>query len=302
MDGWMDGRHYCLLACLFVRSFVSLRVGRGLLAFSLLLLLFFESLLLGKSRMFELVYLAKKNKQSTAATTTMMFYIFYRSSWLVSVTILLCFISSSSSALPSPKSEIWKRATASSSSPIPPSKDRFYTAPPDFANSPPGTVLRLRSAPSNLTSIVGNCSAAYNLLYRTTDSRYNASWAVTTLFIPFSNTTATNNHSALLSYQIPYDSADVNASPSYALYSSPPSDISKALSKGWYVSVPDYEGPLARSLQVYSRDTRRLIRFEQCSTLDLGCPHLFDMPCGGIPGERLPANGQLNSKSNMRQS
>lgn len=49
----------------------------------------------------------------------------------------------------------------------------------------------------------------------------------------------------LLSYQIPYDSADVDASPSYSLYSSPPPDIAAALGFGWYVNVPDFEGPLA---------------------------------------------------------
>ncbi|OCL06421.1 putative lipase 1 precursor, partial [Glonium stellatum] len=48
-----------------------------------------------------------------------------------------------------------------------------------------------------------------------------------------------------LSYQIPYDSVDLDASPSYSLYTDPLADISNALSQGWYVNVPDYEGPLA---------------------------------------------------------
>ena len=140
---------------------------------------------------------------------------------------------------------LFRRATSYSSSPIPPSQDPWYTTPLDFSDYSPGAVLRLRSAPGNLTNVVGNCSAAYNILYRTTDSRYNASWAVTTLFVPEAEAAATNNNSALLSYQIAYDSADVNASPSYALYSSPSADISIALGQGWYVNVPDYEGPLA---------------------------------------------------------
>lgn len=50
---------------------------------------------------------------------------------------------------------------------------------------------------------------------------------------------------ALLSYQIPYDSADVDASPSYAIYSGVPLNVNASLTKGWFVSVPDYEGPLA---------------------------------------------------------
>ena len=54
-----------------------------------------------------------------------------------------------------------------------------------------------------------------------------------------------NSGGALLSYQIPYDSADVNSSPSYALYGGGEPDISAALGRGWFVNVPDYEGPLA---------------------------------------------------------
>ncbi|KAB5545811.1 lipase 1 [Coniochaeta sp. 2T2.1] len=140
-----------------------------------------------------------------------------------------------------------KRATPSisgsgsstSQTPLPPSKDPWYTAPDGFELKPPGAVLRIRSAPGNLTSISGNCSATYNVLYRTTDSQYNPTWAVTTVFVPVIR------KAALLSYQIPYDSADVNESPSYAMYSGVPLDVNQSLSKGWFVNVPDYEGPLA---------------------------------------------------------
>lgn len=127
--------------------------------------------------------------------------------------------------------------------PLPPTQDPFYTAPQDFTSAAPGTILRFRSAPGNLTSATGNSSAAYNILYRTTDSHYAPSWAVTTLFIPSSPST---DPATLLSYQIPYNSADLDASPSYALYApNPPLDIANALGLGWYVSVPDFEGPLA---------------------------------------------------------
>jgi hypothetical protein len=126
---------------------------------------------------------------------------------------------------------------------LPPSEDPWYTAPANYELAAPGTILRIRAAGGNLTSVQTNSSAAYNILYRTTDSRYQPTWAVTTLFLP--NTTEYSSNDKLLSYQIPYDSADVNASPSYALYSSGLPDISAALGRGWYVSVPDYEGPLA---------------------------------------------------------
>lgn len=133
---------------------------------------------------------------------------------------------------------------ASFQTPLPPSKDPFYTAPEDFANALPGTILRMRAAPGNLTAVTKNSSEAYNILYRTTDSRYNASWAVTTLFAPLTSANAPASKQ-LLSYQIPYDSANVDSSPSYALYASPESDVSTALGRGWFVNVPDYEGPLA---------------------------------------------------------
>lgn len=133
---------------------------------------------------------------------------------------------------------IAQRAT---SQPIPPSEDPWYTAPDGYEDASPGEVLRNRTAPGDLVSVVGsNCSAAYNLLYRTTASQGNATFAVTTVLVP--KNAATN---ALLSYQIPYDSAYINSSPSYALYQGVENDIKVALGKGYYVTVPDYEGPLA---------------------------------------------------------
>ena len=131
--------------------------------------------------------------------------------------------------------------------PIPPSQDPWYTAPDGFEASSPGAVLRIRIAPGNLTTTFSNSSAAYNILYRTTDTHYQPSWAVTTLLVPKNTDSA-----ALLSYQIPYNSADVDGSPSYALYApvSPQTelivnDIQTPLSMGWYVNIPDFEGPKA---------------------------------------------------------
>jgi hypothetical protein len=76
---------------------------------------------------------------------------------------------------------------------------------------------------------------------------------VTTLFVP-----EQSKGTELLSYQIPYNSADVDSSPSYALYAPAPkaalgsimyTDIETALGMGWYVNVPDHEGPLASFLE-----------------------------------------------------
>ncbi|KAF2109882.1 secretory lipase-domain-containing protein [Lophiotrema nucula] len=150
-----------------------------------------------------------------------------------------------------------KISISAATEPTPPSEDPWYTAPPHFASAAPGDILRIRHAPGNLTSIVGNASAAYNILFRTTDSHYKPSWAVTTLFIPNSNTSnrVDAHNASLLSIQFAYNSANVDSSPSYGLYNTlaapglgiPPSteDISQTLGHGWYVNTPDFEGPLA---------------------------------------------------------
>lgn len=146
-------------------------------------------------------------------------------------------------ALPAIWAHTLRRQT---SSPIPPSQDPWYSAPSDYANHDPGTVFKVRSAP-RLTTTITNVSDAYNILYRTTDSQYQASWAVTTLLLPPGwNDTCRDK---LLSYGIPYDSASVDASPSYSLYTGGGAfgtgEISTALGRGWAVVTADYEGPSA---------------------------------------------------------
>lgn len=169
-----------------------------------------------------------------------------------SLSVLLTCSALFTSSGAAPLFERFLERRAVSSAPVAPSQDPFYTSPPNFNLAAPGALLRVRQAPGNLTAVIQNASAAYNILYRTTNSRYQPAWAVTTLFVPLSQpnkTSVASNSSAaggaLLSYQIPYDSADVDSSPSFALYSGGEPDISAALGRGWYVNVPDYEGPLA---------------------------------------------------------
>ncbi|KAL9096609.1 MAG: hypothetical protein Q9165_001096 [Trypethelium subeluteriae] len=131
--------------------------------------------------------------------------------------------------------------------PIPPSHDMWYLYVAGFEAAPPGAVLRMRSAPGNLKEIVGaDCDEAIQILYRTTDSNNQPTWAVTTLFQP--HTPLLGEKGALLSLQLAYDSANVDNSPSYALLqpgkTSLPT-IRDALNMGWFVNVPDFEGPLA---------------------------------------------------------
>jgi len=134
-----------------------------------------------------------------------------------------------------------ERQAATNSTPLPPSQDPWYTAPDGYADYPPGTVFKVREANYGIT----NSSGAYNYLYRTTDSQYNASWAVATLLIP----EGANSTENLLSYGLPYDSAAIDASPSYALYTGGGAfgtgEISEILGLGYYIVTADYEGPLA---------------------------------------------------------
>ncbi|KUJ18453.1 lipase [Mollisia scopiformis] len=158
--------------------------------------------------------------------------------------LLSSFLFTLASALYTPA--VHSRDITYSTAPIPPSKDPWYTAPPNFEDAAPGTILRLRVAPGNIPSVIANCSQAYHLLYRTTNALYQPSWAMTTLYVPLSASNSSSTASALLSYQIPYNSADVDASPSYAFSAgSQTGDLPNALGRGWYVNFPDFEGPLA---------------------------------------------------------
>ncbi|KAL2172925.1 hypothetical protein VTG60DRAFT_103 [Thermothelomyces hinnuleus] len=157
-------------------------------------------------------------------------------------------------------SAILELTVAAATSPVPTVQQLLAQADADAAglNADPGQALKVRQAPL-LNRTVGHARVAYQLLYRTTDSRYDPSWAVTTLLIPrtlalpsSSSNSASNSSSSaesavpVLSYQLPYDTCDVDASPSFAVrFGEPYGEIAPALSRGWLVVVPDYEGPLA---------------------------------------------------------
>lgn len=163
-------------------------------------------------------------------------------SWLFGLSA----VSASQQLLPGPASQ-----------PLAPSQDPWYSAPFGFEAATPGTILRVRQAPGNLTTVISNASAAYNILYRTTDTRYKPSWAVTTLFIPPTFYTSPSGNRALISYQFAQDSAAIDSSPSYGLYYDlaqpvpslgvPASTdlVGSLLAQGWLVNTPDYEGPTA---------------------------------------------------------
>ena len=183
------------------------------------------------------------------------------------------------------------RNASPSSTPLAPSQDPFYTAPAAFESALPGSILRMRPAPGNLTSVVGNCSSAYNILYRTTDCHYQPSWAVTTLYLPaIPSGSAAAFGSALLSYLVPYNSVDVDSSPSYSFYSAPFPEVALALGLGWFVNVPDFEGPLASNVASIEQAHATLdsIRAVLASNFGLSpdAPSaLWGYSGGSVPGE-----------------
>ncbi|OIW22786.1 LIP-domain-containing protein, partial [Coniochaeta ligniaria NRRL 30616] len=123
----------------------------------------------------------------------------------------------------------------------PPSVDSFYQPPADYVNLSPGTLLRSRQIPSPQN--VGACTRVFQLLYRSQDATGAPTAGVSTVFVP-------GNASSLdkiISVQSAYDSTDIDCSPSYTLRTNPTSlgefsEISSFLSRGWSVSVPDFEG------------------------------------------------------------
>jgi Secretory lipase len=110
--------------------------------------------------------------------------------------------------------------------------------------------MKVRYSPYRNISI-GYCIDTFQVLYRTTDTNNNASWAVTTVFIPEAHAECSASHpekckTGIVTYEVPYDSADPDATPSYLLqWGEPYGEIYELLKRGWFVNTPDYEGPLA---------------------------------------------------------
>ncbi|KAH7311068.1 secretory lipase-like protein 1 precursor [Rhexocercosporidium sp. MPI-PUGE-AT-0058] len=159
---------------------------------------------------------------------------------------LICTLMQFASILAIPVNE----QLASRPAPLPPTDDPFYTPPTDLSARKPGAILRSRSiGPLSLGgSVPFQAKAAYQLLYRTTDTLGDASAAVTTVIIPNKG-----NSSRLLSYQFAEDAAWANCAPSYTIrLGSNPKNfgsngvetlfIIAALNRRWIVNLPDYQG------------------------------------------------------------
>ncbi|KAF2397903.1 LIP-domain-containing protein [Trichodelitschia bisporula] len=131
-----------------------------------------------------------------------------------------------------------------------PDDDPFYHAPSTFIDNPPGTILRHRVLPGNITLDNKNPikpKAAWQLLYRSQNSVGAPSVNVVTVIEPFNA-----KPKDLLSYSYFSDAAYNGCNPSVTLQVGTREDntfnqlqtaiLVEALSLGYYVSVADFGG------------------------------------------------------------
>ncbi|KAM3530250.1 hypothetical protein NHJ13051_001469 [Beauveria bassiana] len=127
---------------------------------------------------------------------------------------------------------------------IRPSRDPWYRAPPAFDAAPPGEVLKIRRAPGILKSVLKNLDYADQILYTSSTSYLQPTYALTTMLVPKE---WDRKYSRVVSWQVPYESANVDSSPSYSL-SRASGEIhydvlDQLLASGYHVNIPDYQGP-----------------------------------------------------------
>ena len=135
----------------------------------------------------------------------------------------------------------------------PPTADAWYKAPEGWQSAKPGDVLRIREH-AYPTINIPNTIDTFQVLYRTSDSLNNASWSVATVYIPkshhnclpVSNATKSGCSHAMVVYNVPSDTVSPDAAPSYLLqFQEPYGEMRDMLARGWFIVVPDYEGPTA---------------------------------------------------------
>lgn len=137
-----------------------------------------------------------------------------------------------------------------------PEDDPFYAVPSNIARHRPGVVLDSRSIPAKVYDLPVPAQA-WQIKYRTEDSKGKATATVTTLLVPTQKWTGVGSR-PLVSYQTAEDGVAGRCAPSYALragmaggYTGSYSEtglMGLALSQGWAVAAPDYEGPRSEFL------------------------------------------------------
>lgn len=135
--------------------------------------------------------------------------------------------------------------------PVLPEADDFYSAPKGFESAKHGTVLKTRKTPHKLRSIYLpiNVKDSWQMLVRSTDSIGNPIAIVTTVIAPYNG-----DPTKVVSYQAAEDSANATCAPSYSIqfgaefFSTVALQfemffVASLLERGYYVVMPDYEGP-----------------------------------------------------------
>ncbi|MFE3443541.1 lipase family protein [Nocardia sp. NPDC059180] len=116
--------------------------------------------------------------------------------------------------------------------------DAFYAAPADIGEYRPGEVIRSRPVPA--AGFAG--STAWQLAFRSTNSRNEPIAAVTTLLLPAGDVP----DRPLVSYQPFVNSLGTDCAPSHSLFDGTMREagaLNLLLTQGWAVAVPDHLGP-----------------------------------------------------------
>ncbi|KAK0542971.1 hypothetical protein OC846_006574 [Tilletia horrida] len=132
---------------------------------------------------------------------------------------------------------------------LPPDQDPFYTCPSGYTKKKAGAILRSRPVSLNFTSTAAeNLKSAQQVLYRTVDVFGKPDCTVLTVLQPHNQL---KGPTRVLSYQFAEDSPAIKCSPSYSLLTRSSATttsvelilVNLALSRGYVVITPDYEGP-----------------------------------------------------------
>lgn len=166
-----------------------------------------------------------------------------------------------------------------------PLQDSFYDAPDNLSDLANGEVYDQRQVIPDL-ELQLSFSEVYQIAYKTTNTQGEDSHTITTVFKPLSPA----SEQRLFSYQIWEDSDELNCSPSYTLMKGllapdqitgvldTAAAIAFGLSQGWYVTVPDHEGPRSAFIAGYEqgqagldgiRATENFLGFDQDTPVTL---------------------------------
>lgn len=133
-----------------------------------------------------------------------------------------------------------------------PTQDAFYTPPAGYEEYKNGDIIKIRKSPHKLRRQKQqiNIQNAWQVMVRSSDSHGDASTVITTVIEPYNA-----DPEKVVSYQIFENSACIDCAPSYGLQLGANDTtiteldemyfIEIALKEGWFVVVPDYEGPKA---------------------------------------------------------